>query len=55
MLEAKEKHSVTDFERMQVDQMSLAAKELVPMIVALAPEDEWCRRAITFLKAWDTG
>jgi len=53
MLEAKEKHSAGDFERMQVDQMSLAAKELVPLITALTPEDEWCRRAITFLKAWD--
>jgi penicillin G amidase len=53
MLEANDKHSATDFAGMQVDQMSLAAKELVPMIVALAPEDEWCRRAITFLKAWD--
>ena len=38
---------------MQVDQLSLAAKELVPLIIALTPEDEWCRRAITFLKAWD--
>jgi penicillin G amidase len=53
MLEANDKHSVRDFERMQVDQMSLAAKELLPLITALAPEDEWCRRAITFLKAWD--
>jgi penicillin amidase len=53
MLEAKDKHSAADFERMHVDQMSLAAKELVPLITALAPEDEWCRRAITFLKAWD--
>src|SRR5207244_9138063 len=26
---------------------------LVPLIIALTPEDEWCRRAITFLKAWD--
>jgi penicillin amidase len=53
MLESKDKHSAADFARMQVDQMSLSAKELVPLITALAPEDEWCRRAITFLKAWD--
>ena len=52
-LEEKEKHSAEDFEAMQVDQLSLAAKELVPLIIALTPEDEWCRRAITFLKAWD--
>ncbi|HEV8574893.1 MAG TPA: penicillin acylase family protein [Dehalococcoidia bacterium] len=53
MLEAKEKHSTADFERMQVDQLSLAAKELVPLVTELKPEDEWCRRVITFLKAWD--
>ena len=53
LLEEKEKHSAEDFEAMQVDQLSLAAKELVPLIIALTPEDEWCRRAITFLKAWD--
>src|SRR4029450_1702244 len=53
LLEEKEKHSADDFAAMQVDQVSLAAKELVPQIFALAPEDEWCRRAITFLKAWD--
>jgi len=53
MLEAKEKHSTADFEAMQVDQLSLAAKELVPLVVELKPQDEWCKRAITFLKAWD--
>ena len=53
LLEGKEKHSAEDFEAMQVDQVSLAAKNLVPLITALTPEDEWCRRAITFLKAWD--
>src|SRR5256712_40011 len=53
LLEEKEKLSGDDFAAMQVDQMSVAANELVPLITALAPEDEWCRRAITFLKAWD--
>jgi penicillin G amidase len=53
MLESKDKHSTADFGAMQIDHMSLAAKELVPLITALAPENEWCRRAITFLKAWD--
>jgi len=53
MLEAKEKHSVAGFEAMQADQLSLAAKELVPLIAELKPEDEWSRRAITFLRAWD--
>jgi penicillin amidase len=53
MLGSRERHSAADFAAMQVDQTSLAAMELVPLITALTPEDEWCRRAITFLKAWD--
>jgi penicillin amidase len=53
LLKSKSKHSPADFAAMQVDQMSLAAKELVPLIAEIAPEDEWCRRSITFLKAWD--
>ena len=53
MLTEKEKLSVEDFERMQGDQLSLAARELLPYITQLQPKDELCRRAITFLKAWD--
>ncbi len=53
MLEAKEKHSVEDFEAMQGDQLSIAARELMPLILQLQPRDEWCRRALAFLKAWD--
>ncbi len=53
MLEEKEKHSVEDFKLMHVDQLSLAAKELVPQMLALTPKDDWSRRGLTFLKAWD--
>ncbi len=52
-LEEKDKLSVEDFKAMQVDQLSLAAQELVPLIVALEPQDESSRRAISFLRAWD--
>ncbi len=53
MLEAKEKLSADDFQAMHADQLSLPARELVPRILELTPADDWCRRALTFLRAWD--
>ncbi len=53
MLEEKEKLSTDDFKAMQVDQLSIPARELVPEILRLSPKDDWSRRALTFLKAWD--
>jgi penicillin amidase len=53
MLEEKEKLSLQDFQRMQGDQLSLPARELVPAMLALHPSDEWSQRALTFLRAWD--
>jgi penicillin amidase len=53
MLEEKEKLSVGDFEAMHGDQVSIPARELVPLILQLEPKDEWSRRALTFLRAWD--
>ena len=53
MLEAKGKLSMDDFRAMQADQLSLPARELVPRILALTPRDEWSRRALSFLRAWD--
>lgn len=53
MLEEREKHSADDFERMQADQHSIPARELTPLILQLDGQDEWARRALTFLKAWD--
>jgi penicillin amidase len=53
MLAEKEKLSADDFRRMQGDQTSLPARELVPRILELEPADEWARRALTFLRAWD--
>jgi penicillin amidase len=53
MLEEKEKLSVADFEAMHGDQLSIPAREFVPLILQLEPKDEWSRRALTFLRAWD--
>lgn len=53
MLTEKEKLSADDFRRMQGDQLSLPAREFVPRMLELEPSDEWARRALTFLRAWD--
>jgi penicillin amidase len=53
MLEEKKKLAIDDFRRMQGDLLSLPARELVPRILELRPVDEWSRRALTFLRAWD--
>ena len=53
MLGEKEKLSVEDFRRMQADQLSLPARELVPRMLELEPKDEWSKRALTFVRAWD--
>lgn len=53
MLQEKDKLSADDFRRMQSDVLSLPAKDLVPRILELEPSDEWTRRALTFLRAWD--
>ncbi|MEX0800093.1 MAG: penicillin acylase family protein [Dehalococcoidia bacterium] len=53
MLGEKEKLSVQDLQRMQGDQLSLPARELVPGMLALRAPDEWSQRALTFLRAWD--
>jgi len=53
MLTEKDKLSVADFQRMQNDLLSLPGQELARRILALRPSDPWCRRAQSFLKAWD--
>ena len=53
MLQEKEKLSVEDFCHMQNDLLSIPARQLVPLILDLKPRDEWARRALTFLRAWD--
>jgi penicillin amidase len=53
MLEEKNKLSIEDFRRMQSDQLSLPARELVPRMLELETEGEWSKRALTFVRAWD--
>jgi penicillin amidase len=53
MLEGKEKLSVEDFKEMQADQLSIPARDLVPRMLEVQPGDQWERRALTFLRAWD--
>ncbi len=53
MLEEKERLSVEDFRRMQGDQLSLPARELVPRLLELEAKDEWSKRAQTFVRAWN--
>lgn len=53
MLEEKKKLSIDDFRRMQGDLLSIPARELAPRMLELEPEDEWGRRALTFVRAWD--
>ena len=53
MLEEKEKLSIDDFRRMHGDQLSLPARVYVPRMLELEPQDEWSKRALTFVRAWD--
>lgn len=53
MLEGKPRLSVNDFRQMQGDQLSIPARQLVPLILQITPRDDWGRRALTFLRAWD--
>jgi len=53
LLEGKEKHSVADFQKMQVDRQSIPARELAPLILQLNPKDDWSKRALTFVKTWN--
>jgi penicillin amidase len=38
---------------MQVDQLSLSARELAPQVLQLTPPNEATARALNFLRAWD--
>jgi penicillin amidase len=45
--------TLDSFSRIQLDVVSLAAKELLPKLLATAPEDEDSRKALAALAAWD--
>jgi len=53
MLSEKKRLSISDFQAMQNDLLSLPGRELARHLLSLSTTDPWCRRAQSFLKAWD--
>jgi penicillin amidase len=53
LLDATARHTVESFARMQADVVSLAMKELLPMLLAARPRSEEARRALALLAKWD--
>lgn len=53
LLEASERHSVETFGAMQRDTVSIAARELAPVLCAIEPENVRQARAIALLDGWD--
>ncbi len=54
LINAKDKLSLDDMGAIQGDQVSLQAKELLPLLLAVAtPQTDSEKRAIELLKAWD--
>ncbi len=48
-----EKHTLESFARIQMDVVSLAARELLPLLLKTNPKDELSRQALALLAAWD--
>jgi penicillin G amidase len=53
LLDADERHSVASFARMQHDTVSIAARELLPTLLAIAPATDGARAALELLRGWD--
>ncbi len=53
LLDARAQHDLRSFEAMQADQLSLAAKEALPLLLDTAPANERSRAALELLKNWD--
>ncbi|HEY5209409.1 MAG TPA: penicillin acylase family protein [Stellaceae bacterium] len=53
MLDAKAKFAPDDFAAMQADTYSIMARDLVPVMTAIAPTDARDRDAVTRLQSWD--
>jgi penicillin amidase len=50
---AGEKHTLGSFARIQMDVLSLAAKELLPKLLSTPAKDEDSKNALSLLAAWD--
>ena len=48
-----DKHSLETSAMMQADHVSLAARDLLPLIKTIAPSDERARQALQLLASWD--
>ena len=48
-----DKHSLETSAAMQADHVSLAAKDLLPLLAGVAPNDERARQALALLAGWD--
>jgi penicillin amidase len=53
LLARRGKHSLDSFARMQLDSLSLAARELLPHLLSAKPRDEGAREALKMLATWD--
>jgi penicillin G amidase len=53
VLEASRKVSLEEMKKLQLDELSLPARSLVPLLLKLKPGDERASRAIDRLKKWD--
>lgn len=53
MLDAKPKHSMTSFADMQKDYVSLAAQELLPILLKTEPKTDRAKDALDTLRGWN--
>lgn len=53
MVEAKEALSIKDMQAIQGDNLSLYAKELLPALLELEPDDPRAAQALDLLRSWD--
>jgi penicillin G amidase len=53
LLDAVPKHTISSFARMQGDVVSLAARQLLPRLIATHPKSEQARHALALLARWD--
>ncbi|MGH2739576.1 MAG: penicillin acylase family protein [Actinomycetota bacterium] len=53
MITEREKHSIESFARMQVDTVSIPAKQTTPLLLRLEPSDDRQKQALALLGEWN--
>jgi penicillin amidase len=53
LLSREERHTVASFARMQMDTVSLAVREMLPLLLTAEPGSEEAREAMRLLASWD--